>query len=83
MIMIAIIKILGAIAAIIGTCYSISNSKRSILKRIKRKEEKVRKIEHELILRYGLNRRSGHPLTHLDIKRDKLNNQIEELKTLL
>lgn len=78
-----IIKIFGAIAAIIGTCYSISNSKRSIFKKIKRKEEKVRKIEHEQILRYGLNRGSGHPLTNLDIKKDKLNNQIEELKDII
>ena len=75
-------KILGAVAAVVGTCFAIWNSKRSILRRIERKEGRVRQIDHALVLRYGLNR-GYRPLTSLDAKRDKLVNQIEKLQRLI
>lgn len=78
-----IVKIIGAIAAVVGTSYTVWNSKRSILRRIERKEARVRNIDHKLILLYGLNRGSCHPITYLDERKDRLNEQISDLKKLL
>ena len=83
MLFIDIVKIIGACAAIIGTCYTISNSKKSILRKIDRKEAQVHKINHELSSRYGLDRGPCHPITPLDEKKQKLENQIAELKRML
>jgi hypothetical protein len=78
-----IIKIIGACAAIIGTGYSIWNSKRSILRRIDRKVERIRQIDYELDLKYGLNRGTFRPLCYLDDQKEKLQNQVDELKRYL
>ena len=83
MTVIDIVKIVGAVAAVVGTSYSIWNSKGVILRRIKRKEQKIRKIDYELVLRYGLNRGSFHPITSLDTKRERLCGQIESLRRLI
>lgn len=80
-----IIKVIGACAAIIGTCFSILNSKKIVLRRIDRKESRIRQIDYELDLKYGLNRGVFRPMgmCHLDIEKEKLRNQVEELKRYL
>jgi hypothetical protein len=78
-----IIKIIGACAAIIGTSYSIWNSKRSILRRIDRKESRIRQIDYTQNIKYGLDRGNFYGMDRLDIKRNKLQDQIEELKRYL
>jgi len=77
------VTFVGACAAIIGTWYSISNSKKSVLKKIERKEAQIKQIDHELIMRYGLNSGAYHPYTSLDKRKHKLKNQIEMLKRYL
>ena len=77
------IKIIGAIAAVVGASYTILNSKRFILKSIDRKKDKVRRIDNELIRRYGLNRSPFGPQTKLDIRKKRLIDQIKELERLL
>ena len=79
---ISIVTIIGAVAAVIGTVYAIQNSKGSILRRIDRKEEQIRRINHALVLKYGLNRGFG-PMDSLDVKKEKLQNQITELRRRL
>lgn len=78
-----IIKIVGAIAAVVGTSFTILNNKRIILRRIERKENRIRVIDHKLVLLYGLQRVSFHPITNLDRKKERLNNQIENLRRLI
>lgn len=78
-----IIKLIGSIAAIIGTIYAITNSKRFIIRRIERLRRQVGRIDHEIILRYGLNRGTCHPITELDSRRERLNNKINELSRYL
>ena len=78
-----ILKIIGAVAAVVGTSYSIWNSKGSILRRIERKEKKIRQIDHEIDVCYGLNRGSCHPISYLDTKREKLGSQIDSLQRLI
>lgn len=79
---IGIVTVIGAAAAVVGTIYAIRSSKGSILRRIDRKEAQIRKIEHALILKYGLNRGFG-PIDPLDEKKSRLQNQIAELKRRL
>lgn len=78
-----IIKIVGACSAVIGTSYTILNSKKILLRRIDHKEAQIIKIDSELYRRYGLNRGSFHPITHLDAKKERLQKQIEDLRRLL
>lgn len=78
-----IIKLIGSIAAIIGTIYAITNSKRFIIRRIERLRRQVGRIDHEIILRCGLNRGTFHPITELDSRRERLNNKINELSRYL
>ena len=78
-----IVKFIGAIAAVVGTSFTILNSKGCILRRIERKEEQIRRIDHELVVRYGLHRDPFHPETWLDARRKRLRNQIDSLKRLL
>lgn len=78
-----IIKIVGAMAAVVGTSFTILNSKRIILRKIERKENRIREIDHKQVLLYGLQRGSIHPYTNLDRKKERLNNQIENLRRLI
>ena len=78
-----IIKIVGAMAAVVGTSFTILNSKRIILRKIERKENRIREIDHKQVLLYGLQRDSFHPYTNLDRKKERLNNQIENLRRLI
>lgn len=74
-----VVTVIGAAAAVIGIVFAIRNSKGNILRRIDRKEFQIRKLEHALVLKYGLNRGLG-PLDPLDEKIAKLRNQIMELR---
>lgn len=82
MALVDIIAIIGACAAVIGTCYSILNSKRIVLWRIERKEKKINRIDYLLAIKYGINR-GGYPLTKLDISKHKLERQIDKLRRCL
>ena len=78
-----IIKILGACAAIIGTCFTILNSKRVILWRIEKKEAQIRHIDHFLFQRDGPKRKAGIPMSNMEIRRNKLERQINDLKRFI
>lgn len=81
-----IIGIIAMVAAVIGAIVgiiSLRDSRRNIIRRLDKKEAKIRQIDHELVLRYGLNQRHGGLITPLHAKRDKLQADINELKRLL
>lgn len=81
-----VIGIIAMIAAVIGAVVgiiSLRDSRRNILRRIDKKEAKIRQINHELVIRYGINQRYGNFITPLQAKRNKLQADIEELKRLL
>ena len=77
------IKVVGAFAAVIGTCYSISNSKRTLLRRIDRKQSRIDRIDRLLDQKYGFNRGNGGYLDPLDQKKERLQNEINELRRYL
>ena len=77
-----IASIIAALGTVANFWFSIRNSKGYILKQIERKEEKISKIDYQLAIRYGLNR-GLHESTPLDLKRSKLQEEIEELRKIL
>ena len=76
-------SVVAAIAAVITLWFAIRNSKGEILKRIEKKENKIRRIEHQLILKYGLNRGRGGFVTPLDEEKSRLQAEIVELRRKL
>ncbi len=81
-----IIGIIGMVAAVIGAVVGIvtlRDSRRNVLKRINRKEAQIRNIDYKLDIRYGLNRGHGGLITPLHAKREKLQEEVEELRRLL
>lgn len=78
-----IASVIAAVAAIATFYFSVRTSKGNILKRIDRKEQQIREIDHKLTLRHGLNRSTGGPITPLDEKRRKLQEEINELRRKL
>jgi len=78
-----IASVVAAIAAIAGLWFSIRSSKGSILKRIDRKEQQIREIDNSIIQRFGLNGSNVRAMTPMDVKRNKLCEEIAELKRKL
>ena len=78
-----IASVIAAIAATATFWFSVRTSKGNILRRIDCKEKRIREIDNKLILRYGLNRHPGSPITSLDEKRRKLQEEINNLKRKL
>ena len=81
-----ILSAIAAIAAVATLWFSVRTSKGNIHKRIKRKEEQIREIDNKLIFKYGLNRGTGYtggPITSLDEKRVRLQQEINELRLKL
>lgn len=78
-----IIKVLGAFAAMTGTCYTIANSKRVLLKRLDRTERKIQETNNTIIRIYGMRRGVLHTKTHLDRRIERLEKEREGLLRLL
>ena len=76
-------SVVAALAAVITLWITIRNSKGNILKRIDKKEEQIREIDHQLFLRFGLNRGVGGCITPLDMKKRSLQEEVSELKRKL
>lgn len=74
-----ITSIIAVIIATIALCFTISNSKGNVIKRIERKEEKIQEVRNQFLRTYGLNanERMHYPTSH---KIDQLQKEIEELK---
>ena len=76
-------SVIAAIAAIATLWFSVRTSKGSMLRRIDKKEAQIRSIDDQQVRMYGLNGRPSSAITPLDIKRDKLQFEIDELKRKL
>lgn len=79
-----ILSAIAAISAVATLWFSICNSKGYILRKIDWKQNKIKEIEYQLDMRYGLNRgRGGRALTPLDEKLERLKNDVTELRRKL
>ncbi len=89
-----IITIIGTIAAVVAAVVGIlslrvsivalRDSKRNIYKRIEKKERQIEAIDRKLINRYGFDSTTrSRGITPLDAEKDKLQQEIADLKRLL
>ena len=78
-----IASVVAALAAVITLVFTVRNNKGNILKRIDKKEEQIRKLDYQLLLRFGINRSSIGPVTPIDKKIGRLQEEISELKRRL
>lgn len=75
-----------SIIAAMGTVFSFlmwRDSKRNILKKIEKKDNKINKIQTMLNNKYGFWYSERGPLDPLEIKKRKLQSEVERLKKLL
>ena len=79
---IIIFSVIAATAGVVSAVVAIRNSKRYILRRIEKLEQKVRKIEWDQDRKYGL-RRPHNVITPLDERKEKYLSEIENLRRLL
>ena len=78
-----IASVIAAIAAVATLWFSIRSSKGNILKRIEEKKRQIRSIEEAQIRLYGLNGGRVRAMTPMDVKRNRLQNEIAELERKL
>ena len=78
----SIIAAVTGVASLIVAILTRHDSKRSLLKQIKKKENKINKIENQLFLQERSNF-WGYGDGELKIKQDKLRSEIDYLKRLL
>lgn len=72
-------SVIAAVAGVTTLWFSIRNSKGNILKRIDKKEAKIRAIENQQGRMYGPSGRRPIAVTPLDQKKTRLQNEITEL----
>ena len=75
-----------SIIAALGTMFSFlmwHDSKGNIIKKIEKKENKINKIQTKLNNKYGLWYSERGPLDPLEIKKRKLQSEVDYLKKLL
>ena len=73
------IAIMTFIVTVATLIFTVKNSKGYIYKEIDKKTEQIRQIEHNEVLKYGLNGRFPRTITPLDEKKEKLQSEITEL----
>ena len=77
----SIASIIAAIAAVATLRYTKRNSRGNIRRRIAAKERQISDIQNQIYRRYGLNDNgTGRALSPLDMKKRKLQEEIEDLR---
>lgn len=77
----SIASIIAAIAAVATLRYTKRNSRGNIRRRIAAKERQISDIQNQIYRRYGLNDNgTGRALSSLDMKKRKLQEEIEDLR---
>lgn len=77
------IAIMTFIVTVATLIFTVKNSKGYLYKEIDKKAEQIRQIEHNEVLKYGLNGRFPRTITPEDEKKEQLENEISELKRKL
>jgi len=76
-----IASVVAAVGTVLSLWYSRRMSKGSIRKRIAKKQRQIGDIDNQLCRKYGLNDNGhGRALTSLDFKKEKLQEEIEDLR---
>lgn len=77
------VSVLTLIVTIATLRFTVKNSKGYLYKEIDRKSEQIRQIEHNEVLKYGLNGRFPRVITQEDERKERLQNEISELERKL
>ncbi len=76
-----IASLVAAFASLMTLWYTIRMSRGNVRRRIERKRGQISDIETQLCRKYGLNDNGhGRALTSLDFKKEKLQEEIENLR---
>ena len=79
----SVASIIAAIAAVATLRYTKRNSRGNIRRRIAAKERQISDIQNQIYRRYGLHDNgTGRALSPLDMKKMKLQEEIEDLRFL-
>ena len=76
----AIASVIAAIFAIMTYRHSVRMSKGNIRRRIEKKQKQINEINTQLFRVFRTDSTYGRPMTSLDLKKEKLQYEIEELK---
>ena len=77
----SVASIIAAIASVATLRYTKRNSRGNIRRRIAAKERQISDIQNQIYRRYGLNDNgTGRALSPLDMKKRKLQEEIEDLR---
>ena len=77
----SVASIIAAIASVATFRYTKRNSRGNIRRRIAAKERQISDIQNQIYRRYGLNDNgTGRALSPLDMKKRKLQEEIEDLR---
>ena len=77
----SVASIIAAIAAVATLRYTKRNSRGNIRRRIAAKERQISDVQNQIYRRYGHNDNgTGRALSSLDIKKRKLQEEIEDLR---
>lgn len=77
-----IITIISALAAIVAAVYAVRNDKAHIKTCIRRKKDKIQRLETQIFIKYR-NRYDGGRVSPEQEKIDKLNQEIRDLEDRL
>jgi cell division protein FtsL len=77
-----IITIISAIAAVVAAVYAVRNDKAHIRKRIRKKEEKINKLESQIFIKYH-NKLGGGSTSPEQKQINKLKQEISDLEDRL
>ena len=77
----AIIGVIGTIAAVVAAVYAVRNDKAHIRKRIRKKQDKIQHLEHQIYIKYHNKFCTG--ISPEQEKIDKLKQEIEDLEDRL
>lgn len=78
-----IIALCTLIVTVATLVFTVKNSKGYLHRKIDQKQEQIRRIEHKEALKYGLNGRYPRVITRDDERKERLQNEINELERKL
>ena len=75
-----IASVIAAVFAIIAYCYNVRMSRGNIRRSIEKKQKQINEINSQLFRKFRTDSTYGRSMTSLDLKKEKLQHEIEELK---
>lgn len=78
-----VVAIMTFVVTVATLIFSVKNSKGYLYREIDKKTAQIKQIEHNELIKYGLNGRFPRTITHEDELKEQLKNEISELERKL